>query len=270
MWEGKHDTLQTVKYLLWRQGTTWFVQVTFMTSITCVVFFMWILYILGYFCSWENCSFVTVINGIHNLKQSVVFYQQNGFGNGKESLFGTRNYGSHKENLVKPGKGNSLVEEKQEAHWWKLGVAGRVVFHWLNCGVSHWLSFPVARRGGKSSLLLRVVLQCCHSLGSSKGHASGGSALMLSHENSPSILPAPFSWGPPLLILYFLYFYLILCFFAFCIFWYFYLILGCYWTMIKLLGLESTEITNIKANCSDAFLFDSLKIKVISPIKTAV
>ena len=58
--------------LLWRRGTASCVQVT-MAFVTCAVF-RWILYILGHFGSWENCSFVAVMNGILNLKQSVVFF----------------------------------------------------------------------------------------------------------------------------------------------------------------------------------------------------
>ena len=62
-----------MKCLLWKHGTTSFVHVIFMTSIICTIFFMWVLYISGCFCSWEDCSFVAVTHGIHNLNHSVIF-----------------------------------------------------------------------------------------------------------------------------------------------------------------------------------------------------
>ena len=99
--KGKYDILRILKYLLWKHGATSFVQVTFMTFIACVVFFRWILYISGYFCSWENCIFLLSLSGIHNLKQSVVFSSKMGlFGDGQESRLG-RNHG---EPQGKPGE----------------------------------------------------------------------------------------------------------------------------------------------------------------------
>ena len=143
--KGKYDILRILKYLLWRHGATSFVQVTFMTFIACVVFFRWILYISGSFCSWENCSFFAVINGIHNLKQSVVFFQQNGFIWGwRRTTFGTQLWRA----TGKPG------EARERGLSWRrsgkfMGGNWELQVQWFLIGwvVRCLIGWAIARRG---------------------------------------------------------------------------------------------------------------------------
>ena len=154
-----------------------------------------------------------------------------------------------------------------QVQWFLIGWVVRCLIGWASVLLSYCFSLAelwgvllaeLLPGEGRSFFPLLVVLKWCPLLLGLQGASlSGGSVMMFSVWEflfyPPSSIFVRFSFIS--FGVFFCIFNLILCFL------YFYIILGCYWTIIKLLGLESTKITNIKANCSDAFLFDSQRRK---------